>query len=270
MPEFVSALEPGPQISVNSVPISERDIAFEMQYHRADSREQAYSLAARALVVRELLLQQASRAGIIEDQDIAEPSARDDARIRQLIEQEVKTPAPDEFACRTYYERNPERFKTPPLVEARHILIPAAPKDLAGRRAAQQLADEILEQLNAEPSKFEELARQHSACPSKNQGGNLGQIDKGQTVAEFERQIFALPQGLAARPVETRYGYHIVDLLQKVEGKLLPYPQVSNKIAAYLAERVRHKAVSQYIQILIGSADIRGIDMQGAQSELMQ
>ncbi|MGR9107963.1 MAG: peptidylprolyl isomerase [Gammaproteobacteria bacterium] len=257
-------------VSVNAVPIFEADIGREMQYHPAASREEAYRLAARALVVRELLLQQAAALGIGEMTELSDAETRDDARIRSLLEQEVTTPQADEAACRNYFRSNPQRFKTFPLVQVRHILIPAAPDDLPGRRAAKEIADRIIEQLAGDPSIFAQLAGMHSACPSKQEGGNLGQIGKGQTVPEFERQIFALPEGLASRPVETRYGYHVVDIQQRGEGRTVDYDQVAGKIAEYLNERVRRKAISQYIHFLIGQADIRGIDMEGADSLLMQ
>ncbi|MCI0653072.1 MAG: peptidylprolyl isomerase, partial [Methylococcaceae bacterium] len=168
----MSDREPDPSVvTVNDVPISERDIAREMQYHPADSREQAYRLAARALVVRELLLQRAAARGIGEITGLSDAETRDDARIRALIEQEVEIPEADDSACRTYYKSNLRRFKTAPLVQARHILIPAAPKDIEGRRAAKQLAERILEQLAEDPSLFADLAKQHSACPSKREGG---------------------------------------------------------------------------------------------------
>lgn len=254
-------------VTVNDVPINEQDIAREMQYHPADSREDAYLLAARALVVRELLLQQAAVGEIT---GLSDAETIDDARIRSLIDQEVETPEADEAACRTYYKSNPHRFKTSPLVQARHILIPAAPKDLEGRRAAKQLADRILEQLAENSSLFADLAKQHSACPSKDEGGDLGQISRGQTTSEFERQLFALAEGLASRPVETRYGYHVVDVRRKQEGRTMEYEQVAKKIAEYLNERVHRKAVSQYIRYLIGEANIQGIDMEGADTLLMQ
>ncbi|MGH8549663.1 MAG: peptidylprolyl isomerase [Methylococcales bacterium] len=257
-------------VAVNDVPIGEQEIAREMQYHPADTREGAYRLAARALVVRELLLQHAAAKGIGEITGLSDAETPDEARIRSLIEQEVESPEADDLACRTYYKSNPHRFKTSSLVQARHILIPAAPKDLEGRRAAKQLADRILEQLAGDPSLFADLAIQYSACPSKDQGGDLGQIGRGQTTSEFERQLFALPEGLASRPVETRYGYHVVDVHRKQEGRTLEYEQVAKKIAEYLNERVRRKAVSQYIHHLIGAANIQGIDMEGADSLLMQ
>jgi peptidyl-prolyl cis-trans isomerase C len=259
-----------PGVSVNGVPIPEREIAQEMQYHPAGSRGQAYLLAARALVVRELLLQRAAAKGIGEVTAVSDAETSDEARIRSLFELEITTPQADESACRKYYESNPQRFRTAPLVQVRHILVPAAAKDLEGRRAAKQLADSILEQLTADPAAFAELATLHSACPSKAEGGSLGQLTKGQTVPEFERQVFALPEGLASRPLETRYGYHIVEVERRQEGWTLEFGQVAAKIAEYLNERVRRKAVSQYIRFLIGEADIKGIDMEGADSLLMQ
>ena len=257
-------------ISVNDVPICEQAIAREMQYHPSSSQQDAYRLAARALVIKELLLQAAADRGIGETTELSDVETRDEARIRSLIEHEVSTPEADEATCRTYYRQNTQRFKSPPLIHARHILLPAAPGDLEGRRAAKRIAERILEQLTADLSLFADLAKQYSACPSKDDGGNLGQLEKGQTVPEFERQLFLLPEGLASRPLETRYGYHAVDVQRKVEGRILEYDQVAGKIAEYLNERVRRKALGQYVRFLIGEAQIKGIDMEGADSALLQ
>lgn len=259
-----------PAVSVNNVLIPDRAILQEMQYHPAESHAKAYLLAARALVVKELLLQQAVSKGIGETTEVSEAETPNEARIRCLIRQEVKTPKADQAACRTYYLSNPDRFKTWPLIQVRHILIPALPKDLQGRRAAKQLGDKILQQLAADLGLFVELAKQHSACPSKDEGGNLGQVSRGQTTPEFERQLFALPKGLASRPLETRYGYHVVDVERKEEGRALDFEQVAKKIADYLNKKVRRKATSQYIAYLVGNASIEGVDMEGADSMLMQ
>ena len=72
--------------------------------------------------------------------------------------------------------------------------------------------------VRSEQERFAELARQHSACPSKEQGGALGQISKGQTVPEFERQLFRLPAGLCPQPLESRYGFHLVTVTPPPEG----------------------------------------------------
>jgi peptidyl-prolyl cis-trans isomerase C len=113
------------------------------------------------------------------------------------------------------------------------------------------------------------LALKYSACPSKAQGGSLGQVSKGQTVPELERQLFTLAPGLAAKPLESRYGWHVISVDQRIEGQPLPYEAVAVAIHPVAARRVA-KALVQYLQTLIGAADIRGIALQGADSPLVQ
>lgn len=256
-------------ITVNGETIAEQAIGAEMQYHPAASKEQAFHSAARALVVRTLLLQRAEQLGIAVDSD-SDSSEPDEAIIEQLIAREVQTPDADEAACLQYYAHNPEKFKTSALVEASHILIPAAPDDVKARRKARQLADDLLQQLQQDGD-FAELAKSYSACPSSAEGGRLGQLDRGQTVAEFERQVFALSAlGIAEKPVESRYGFHIVRIDQRAEGKSLEYDVVKTKIADYLQTRVKHKALSQYIEFLGSEADIKGFDLAVADTPLLQ
>jgi peptidyl-prolyl cis-trans isomerase C len=72
------------------------------------------------------------------------------------------------------------------------------------------------------------------------------------------------------QPVESRYGYHIVYIARKVPGQLLPFSAVEQKIADYLNEKVRRKAVAQYIHTLIVDAEIDGYDFNLSASPLMQ
>ncbi|WP_312254436.1 peptidylprolyl isomerase, partial [Stutzerimonas nitrititolerans] len=142
--------------------------------------------------------------------------------------------------------------------------------DAEARSLAREQALELLGQLQAAPQGFAELALRHSACPSKEQGGALGQISKGQTVPEFERQLFRLPLGLCQQPLESRYGYHLVFVDQRIDGEQLPYEAVAGSIRAELNQRVWQIGVSQYLQGLVGAANIEGIHLQGAETPLMQ
>lgn len=257
-----------PRVRINGVDLDPRDIAHEMQYHPADSRDDAVYLAAQALVIRELLEQRAAELNIE-----ARPGSDEsdgEALIRTLIETEVKLPAADDASLRQVYEANPERFTSAPLVALRHILFAAAPDDVVARSHLREQALAVIDELRRWPDRFAELARRHSACPSKEQGGELGQISAGQTVPEFERQLMRLPEGLAGQPLESRYGFHVVHVDMRIEGRRLPFEMVREAIAADLSDRVWNKAVVQYLETLIGEADIDGIVLRGATSPLMQ
>jgi peptidyl-prolyl cis-trans isomerase C len=253
------------QISVNGRVIEEREIARETQYHAARSLDEARRKAATALVVRELLVQRAQRLGIERD------GADLEALVQALIEREVSVPKADEAACRRYYEANAKRFRSADLVEARHILLLAAPDDAEAVAAARAKAQGLIGLLKERPERFADLARELSACPSAKQGGNLGQLTRGSTVPEVETFLFQLEEGqLCPVPVRSRYGYHVLIVDRRVSGRRLPFEAVHKKIAEYLEDRVWRQAVRQYVELLIGSADIEGIDLKGSSSPLVQ
>jgi peptidyl-prolyl cis-trans isomerase C len=263
-------------VFVNGVEISEHAINSELQYHPAGSVEEAREAAARALVVRELLLQAAARHGIDRPDPPApgqteERETDEEALIRTLIAREVRTPEPDEVSCRRFYEQNPKRFRSPDLFEAAHILFPADPADAEASARAKRQAAAALQEVLAAPQRFADLAKELSACPSAAEGGQLGQISRGQTAPEFETFLYNLEPGqICPVPVKTRFGYHVLRLDRRIEGRQLPYEAVKERIATYLREHVWRRAVSQYLQLLVGQAEIRGIELNGASTPLVQ
>jgi peptidyl-prolyl cis-trans isomerase C len=262
------------EISVNGVPVPEADVLAEAQNHPAENPGGALREAAEALVIRELLWQEALRL------DIDASSARDeagrmeterDAAIRLLMEREVRAPSATDEECRRYYDRHPEKFRTDPLFEARHILVAAPESDRQARAAAGERAHGLCAVLAEHPEEFAALAREHSACPSREQGGNLGQLSRGSTVGEFEEALAKMREGdISAVPVESRFGFHVIALDRRIEGRHLPYEMVCDRIAAWLEASAWSKAVSQYIAVLAGKADIRGISLNGAEGPLVQ
>ena len=250
-------------IRVNDRCIDEDAILREMQYHPADNAGAARRAAAEWLVIRALLLDRAAAIGI---------DAPDDAAaVKAVIEREVDIPAPEEAECRRYYDNNPSRFRSPDLVEAAHILLPASPDDDEQRARAEALAGELIEMLSASPERFGELARAQSACDSRHNDGRLGQLSRGDTVPEMETFLFNLEEGqLSPVPVKTRYGVHVVRVDKRVPGRALPYEAVSEKIADYLKEASWRRAFRQYVQLLAGSARITGIDIAAAETPLVQ
>lgn len=255
-------------IQINHREISDQAINVESAWHQepgADPR-QAQREAAVALAVRELLRQRAEQLGM----QIANDGEALDNVIEALIEREIDVPEADELTCRRWYEQNPEQFRTPDIAEVRHILLAAPPDVLEEREAARTVAEQLIRELQQDPEAFPRLAREYSRCPSAENGGLLGQVSRGETVPEFEDAVLRLGPGLAPTPVKTRYGFHVVEVLQRIDGEQIPFEQVHARIAAYLEELSRRRAVSQYIRMLAGEADIKGIDLDAADSPLVQ
>ncbi|AAL54196.1 peptidylprolyl isomerase [Brucella melitensis] len=252
-------------VSVNGVTIDEADILTEAQNHPAENPGAALLSAARALAVRELLLQRAREIGIEpEHEKDAEGRAEtdEDALVRMVIEREVDVPSASRDEAQRYYENNRHRFTSAPILEASHILIAADPADQETRDAARQTATRLAAAVIAEPATFASVALEYSSCPSGAQGGNLGQLTRGSTVPEFERALERMTPGeTTANPIESRFGYHIVRLDRRVEGEELPFDYVADKIAGWLEASTWSKAVSQYIAILAAEAEITGIDL---------
>jgi peptidyl-prolyl cis-trans isomerase C len=236
-----------------------------MQYHPAESIEEAQFKASRSLIIDELFRQRAVELNLISQQE-----SLSDEVVDKVLAADLSLPSATEKDCRVYYQANRDKFKTFPLVAARHILLKAAPDDFNARDEMRELAVQIIDQLQQDPSRFSELAQQYSACPSKEMGGELGQISKGQTVPEFETQLQRNGQGLVTFPIETRYGIHIVWIDQKIEGKQLTFDMVKERIENYLNEKVRRKAIAQYIAQRINEADIEGIDLGVDERQTMQ
>jgi peptidyl-prolyl cis-trans isomerase C len=257
-----------PGIVVNGIPISIEQINEEVQYHPADSLEGAKYEAMRALVIRELLVQEAVEKGIL-DQENAMKNPEE--TVDKLLEQEISVPEAAEETCRHYYESNKRRFYTAPLFQAAHIFFPAPPGDEEARKAAHEKATEVLKAVQDNPGQFGKLAKTHSACSSKSEGGQLGQITKGQTVPAFEAALHKMKAGeLSAEPVETEVGFHIIKVYEREDGKLLPFENVKDWTADFLKQQSWQRAVSQYIQILAGKAEISGFRMEGAETPLVQ
>ncbi len=260
-------------VTVNGVEIPRKAIAAEVQNFPARNPGEGWRAATRALVIRELLLQEARRLDLTaEPQSDADGlvETSDDALLRVLIEREVPIPQADEETLRRFYENNRRRFMTAPLYEADHILIAARRDDSVAFAAARERAASIAAALATAPDRFAALARDCSDCPSGALGGSLGQIGPGDTTAEFEAALVALIPGDISAPVETRYGVHLIRLAKRIEGRQLPFEAVRDRIEAYLDERVRRKAASQYIALLVARADISGVALDGADSPLMQ
>jgi peptidyl-prolyl cis-trans isomerase C len=203
--------------------------------------------------LRTALLQRARELGVLTES--ATPSDDEiDGLLDVLLAREARVPAPTSEECRRYYDANPSRFTAGEIVEASHILVAVtAGCDV---EALRRQAETLLHPVRADASRFAETAARFSNCPSGAQGGNLGQLQRGETVPEFEKALFGTEDtGVLPRLVNTRHGFHIVHIERRLPGRRIAFEAALAKIADYLSERVRAKAIEQYIRMLATAYD---------------
>ncbi len=256
-------------ITVNGEVIPAATIAAEAQMHEAPKGKPgiAWRAAGRALAVRALLLQEARARGLtpapVTEGDRAE--TEDEALVRQLLDEAIAPGAPTDAAVRAAYDADPGRFRAPTLYEAAHILFPVQPGDADALAAARLKAEAALAELKTAPRAFDKLARDLSACSSREAGGRLGQIATGDTVPEFEAVLDTIAEGeIAPEPVATRYGLHIIRLDARAEGAVLPFETVEPRIRAMLAKAAWATAARDFVETLADKAEVTGVDLKAA------
>lgn len=257
------------EVRVNGVEILPEEIAREIQHHPAPDAETAWREAARALAIRELLLQEAEALGIgaeAEPDEDGRIETEDDALIAALLEREVRQEGPAEAECRRVYEAQSVRFRTPDLFEASHILIEPENGGEEAWSAALARARLIASGIGDDPARFAEAARSHSACPTAQQDGSLGQVRRGELVPEVQAAIEALRPGETSRePVRSRHGWHVLRLAHRIEGRVLPFEAVREKIAEMLEARSWSIGMTRYVAQLAARSRLEGITIQPAE-----
>lgn len=254
-----------PPVVVNGVTIDPAQIAVEAQNHPAPKGKPgaAWKSAARALAVRELLLQEARARAITADPAEIEPGrweTEDEALIRQLLDQALSPVPADDAALRAIHAAEPDRFRAPSLYEAAHILFAAAPDDTPARDKARAQAQDVVAQLQKRPGAFADMAASHSACSSKTAGGGLGQLSSGDTVPEFEAAMQGMDEGAIAL-AETRYGIHIIRLDARARGAVLPVEVVLPHLREAHDKAAWLRASRDLIRDLVGQGQVSGIDL---------
>lgn len=137
--------------------------------------------------------------------------------------------------------------------------------------ALRARAELTLAELLEAPQRFEALARECSNCPSAQHGGNLGQLQRGDMVPEFEQALFdAQWVGIHGQLVKTRYGFHIVAVDRRAPGHKVPFELACKTIAERLRAGVLERALQQYVRVLAGGSELRGIDLGAAPTPLVQ
>ncbi|MFN3513402.1 MAG: peptidylprolyl isomerase [Phenylobacterium sp.] len=250
-------------IVVDGVEIPESLLAQEVQNHPAASAAEARAAAGHALAIRALLLQKARELGLAAEPEFdsaGREETAEEALVRAVLDQEVEVAPPTEAECRRVYEAERARFRTPALYEASHILVEARGADEAALAVARATAARLIEILNAGGRSFADLAREASDCSSAAMGGSLGQLKAGDLVPEVEDVLTAMQPGeVAPEPVLSRFGWHVLKLDRRVEGRDLPFELVHERIALHLESRAWTAAAARYVADLAAQARSQGV-----------
>lgn len=192
-------------------------------------------------------------------------SFRDDVRqrlsARKWIEAKVAAGiAIDDDAVTRFYETNRERFVRPPELRARHILLQlGADASDAEREAARARLAAIRERAVAGED-FAALAREHSEDGSAPQGGDLGFFGPGMMVEPFERAAYALEPGEISDIVQTRFGLHLIELVERKPGGVYAEAEVADQIRAFLLRERYRSELDAAIERLRQQAEIEVAD----------
>ena len=139
-----------------------------------------------------------------------------------------------------FYNENPDKFNGGESVNASHILVDSEEKAL-----------ELYAKIASGEMTFEDCAKENSSCPSKANGGNLGDFEKGQMVPEFDAAVFAMEVGeITDAPVKTQFGYHLIKLNSKKEAEAMPFASIKDEIKEGLLGEKRRAAYDSKINQL--------------------
>ena len=195
------------------------------------------------VVTREVLYQEAKKKGLDKKKEIL--AKVEDFRkamvIDALLEEALKEK--DEVSdseIQKYYKENEDRFTEPREVKVRHIVVNSEP-----------ILKEVLVKISKGGS-FEKLASDYNIDKSREDGGNLGYIRRGQlapSFAQFEEAAFSLRRkGEISEVVKTPYGYHLIQLDERRGTALRPFDQVKEKIRFFLQTKKKQDAYLQYVK----------------------
>jgi len=182
---------------------------------------------------------------------------KQDLKIEALLDKELKEvkKASDEDVS-AFYRDHPESFRSPEQVRASHILIRVDDSASTEDRSQKRLQLAGLRGQIEKGADFGQMATQHSDCPSKARGGDLGYFGRGKMVKPFEDAAFGMKAGEVSEIVETQFGYHLIKVTDHQDPKTAPFEEVRGQIENFLNGQTRDKAVGEYVGKLRGSAKI--------------
>jgi peptidyl-prolyl cis-trans isomerase C len=237
------------------------------------------------LIDRELLYQESQKKGIKLDEAALDEKFRkqfpDEAKFRNILSSMNLTESALKFQfmrgmaiqrfidkefvqkvtvsdkkIKDYYDSHPEFFKQPEQVRAGHILIKVDSQADESQKAEARKALKKIQQKIEKGEDFSAIAKESSQCPSSAKGGDLGYFRRGQMVKPFQEAAFSLRPGEVSDIVETKFGYHLIKVMDKKPESTIPYKDAKDKIKQHLKGENVQEEVSLYVAKLKEKAKV--------------
>lgn len=254
----------GPAASVNGVAI-------------CGPGEQVPPEELRQRACTELLRQAAQSAGLLAASDAASAdgviSEAASVAIEAMLERNLTVPEPSEEACRRYHAAHESAYRNGERVRARHILFAVTPgvDVVALRKRVEPVFLGVRCHDGQTADHFADAARQWSNCPSGEHGGDLGWLESVDCAPEFARELFGRAEvGVLPRLVHSRFGLHVVEVLEREPGVAQSFESVRGAVAMALRQQAYVTALRQYLSVLAGEAAVEGVDLDAADTPLVQ
>ncbi len=222
---------------VGGRPITEEDIDRAIlgmgQRGQQYNNPQGRKMLLEQLIHKELILMDARKNLMEHEADFKQQleHIKTELLANYYMEKLMRQVRVSESELQAYYDEHPEEFQGEENVSASHILVDSEEK-----------AKELLELIKAGDVTFEEAAKEHSSCPSGQNGGNLGQFGHGQMVPEFDEACFSMEPGQVAGPVKTQFGFHLIRLDEKFPAQPVSFAEAKAALEQKLLTEAQQKA----------------------------
>lgn len=236
--------------------------------HAAGETLSASELRQRACA--ELLRQAAMAEGLLDRHDtpfddgvLSEQASN---AIEQLLERKLAVAEPLEEECRRHHSAHQASYSSGERVRARHILF--AVTQGVDVQALRQRAEATLLEVRCHDGSgagqaFDQAARTLSNCPSGAAGGHLGWLSAADCAPEFAKELFHQAEvGVLPRLLHSRFGLHVVEVLERQAGVAQPFEAVQGAVLMTLRHKSYTTALRHYLSLLSADAELVGVDLE--------
>ena len=224
--------------------VGQREVAHALTVFKSGfNGEAAYHKALKSMGFTEAMLREQMKNGLT---------------IKSLIDKVVvQRIVISDQTVRAFYDEHPDLFLQPETVRASHILI-KVPENASNTKKSEALAaiQNLKKRIDAGEG-FAALAMDHSDCPSKTKGGDLGYFNREQMEPSFTAAAFALETGQISDVVATPLGYHLIKVTDRKAAHTTAFIEVKEMISDRLRQEKEEKKIGKYLEKLKEHADIK-------------